>query len=180
MSFKSLLFFPFTVIWLDERDETGEKISKNLIVYRYSMILILAFLLMSYPLVYYANGKIAIEATIYRLIFVYGYALFLALAAYSKNWKIQALCLAIFAIYPTIANLAETGLAIRAAFAWYFIIKVISDYLNQNYKNIYYNKSKNLIFVKKINDNVSIWQIMFYSALILSAELYIVISGILR
>jgi len=178
-------------------DLKGEKANKAIVIIRYILPLILAWVALSYPLVYYPfvfedgihahfrgeaflAGNLNVGGTIVRCTLVYGYGLFLALIFYTKKWWWKALHVTLFAFYIYMSMLDKSSinvfLSVRAGFAWYILLYTIADFLNGNWKNLKYNSKYQIVFLKKENQKVSIWRVMFFSSLIIATELWITIS----
>ena len=181
----------------DLSDMEGKKANKAIVIIRYLLPFILAWVALSYPLVYYPfvfedgiqqhfrgeaflASNLDIGGTIVRCVLVYGYGLFLALIFYTKKWYWKALHVALFAFYIYMSMVDKSSinvfLSVRAGLAWYILLFTMADFLNKNYKNLKYNSKYQIVFLPKENQKVSIWRVMFFSSLIIAIELWITIA----
>ena len=185
----------------DLSDIEGVKANKAIIIIRYLIPFILAWIALSYPLDYYPflfedgmsrhfrgeaflAGNLNVGGTIVRCVLVYGYGLFLALIFYARKWHWKALHATLFAFFIYMSAIdphhstaaANILLSFRAGLAWYILLYTVADFLNQNYKNLKYNSKYQIVFLKKENNKVSIWMVMFVCSLIIAIELWITIA----
>ena len=174
----------------------GEKASKTVIFFRYFFAFLIAYMCLVYPthhyrflsedetsqifrMSYLLAGNIDIVNTIIRNIFIYGYALFLSLAFYTKSWSWRAINLSLFLFFMYLNrhdHPMDILLAMRAAMAWFILLHTVSDVLNQNYKYLMFDRKHLCVYLEKENQNVSIWTTMFFSSLIIIIEVSIMIA----
>ena len=196
-----LIYTPYSIFgnWykVDLSNLKGEKANRAIMVVRYILPLILAWVALSYPLDYYPfvfedgmqahfrgeaflAGNLNVGGTIVRCLLVYGYGLFLALIFYTKKWYWKALHIALFVFYIYLMIIDKSSinifLSVRAGFAWYILLYTIADFLNGNWKNLKYNSEKHIVFLPKENQKVSIWRVMFFSSIVITIELWITIA----
>ena len=196
-----LIYTPLSIFtnWFkkDLSDIDGVKANRAIVIIRYLLPFILAWVALSYPLVYYPfvfedgmqahfrgeaflAGNLDVGGTIVRCVLVYGYGLFLALIFYAKKWYWKTLHVALFAFYIYMSAVDHSSinvfLSVRAGLAWYILLYTVADFLNKNYKNLKYNSKYQIVFLPEENNNVSIWRVMFFSSVIIAIELWITIA----
>ena len=196
-----LIYTPLSIFtnWFkkDLSNIKGEKANRAIVIIRYLLPFVLAWVALSYPLDYYPftfedgmqshfrgeaflAGNLNIGGTIVRCTLVYGYGLFLALIFYAKKWYWKALHVTLFAFYIYMSAVDHSSinvfLSVRAGLAWYILLFTVADFLNGNWKNLRYNSKYQIVFLKKENNKVSIWRVMFFSSIIIAIELWITIA----